>query len=106
VSTDLGGSSNYSHEMDKSARRQTLVCLAVKTVVEEVSLPMAYRQGLVGSKCMVNSVHWEFHSLHEREAGLRFLHLTDVQSCEAIRLVDHLGKRVSSLMGDILSSET
>jgi len=72
MSTDLGGSSNYSHEMDTPFAK--MACLALKTVVEEVSLPMAHRQGLVGPKCMVKFCKMEVFR-HKREAGLRFPHL-------------------------------
>lgn len=53
---DLGSSSNYSDEIQPTL----WVLLALKTVVEEVSLSMAIRQGLVGPKQQVNSVNGQF----------------------------------------------
>ena len=48
---DLGSSSNYSDEIHPTLWE----LLALKTVVEKVSLSMAIRQGLVGPNCLGNS---------------------------------------------------
>ena len=48
ISADLGSSSIYSNEVQKILK---YLSLALKTVVEEVSLRVALMQGLVDPKC-------------------------------------------------------
>jgi len=65
MSTDLGSSSIYSNEVQRIIY---YLIIALKTVVEEVSLRVALMQGLVGPKrtMKINISHNEWR---EREAG-------------------------------------
>jgi len=66
ISADLGSSSIYSNEVQKIIN---YLNLALKTVVEEVSLRVALMQGLVDPKCSMKINISKYYEWRERESG-------------------------------------
>jgi hypothetical protein len=59
ISADLGSSSNYSNELHFLVRDTSVLCqegIALKAVVEKVSLRLAIMQRLVGPKHQVKTI--------------------------------------------------